>query len=73
MQILEIDRATRTLGEAQGYRGLPIRDQHTEHGNVMVSEWAPSDDEIAAMIEGAPIRLAVYGTQHPPVKLEVAA
>lgn len=71
MQILHIEGATRVLGESQGYRGLPIRDEQSEEGNVMISEWALTDEEIARLKSGGTLLLSVYGTGHPPVKLEI--
>lgn len=73
MQILEIDGCTRVLGESQGYRGLYIRDEQSEDGNVMISEWALTDEEISRLKSGGTLLLSVYGSGHPPVKLEISA
>lgn len=78
MQIAHIEGATRALGEAQGYRGLPIRDelQNCSVGGegtpVMVTEWIPSAEDRYAIFGGANIHLNVVGTAHPPVRVEVA-
>jgi hypothetical protein len=68
--------STRTLGKAQGYIPLPIRDDFLvdEHGNkteVMVTAWEPTPEEIVRIAAGAPIHLIVCGTIHPPVRMEV--
>ena len=71
MDIVEIDNATRVLGEAQGYRGLPIRDIAIGNERFMMSAWAPTQEEIEALRNGALIILSVAGTAHPPVLINV--
>lgn len=77
MQIGRISGATRVLGQAQGYLGLPLRDVLIscsvggEQTPAMETAWLPTPAEIAAIIAGAPIILRVLGTAHPPVMLEV--
>ena len=71
MDIVEIDGATRILGEAQGYRGLPVRDVVIGDAQFMMSAWAPTEDEIEALRNGALIILSVAGTGHPPVLINV--
>lgn len=78
MEIIKIDGATRTLGESQGYIGLPLRDTLVnctvggEGTPAMQSAWRPSADEVAALLRGGVIVLTVLGTSHPPVMLEAA-
>lgn len=77
MQIGRIEGATRLLGKSQNYRGLPVRDQRIvdasngQEAPEMISARLPTDKEIAAIAAGAPIYLAVLGTEHPPVRVEV--
>ena len=77
MEIGRIKGATRVLGKAQGYRGLPVRDERLNCGPgmedvaAMTTCWYPSPDEIARIAVGAPIYLRVLGHAHPPVLLEV--
>lgn len=77
MIIARIANATRVLGKAQGYLGLPIRDElrsTTVDGPqtpVMVTAWEPTPDELDRLNKGAFIQLCVVGTGHPPVMLEV--
>lgn len=77
MEIGRIAGCTRVLGKAQGYYGLPIRDELlndsvTGPGTpAMVTAWLPTPDELAALNAGAPIHLTILGTQHPPVMLGV--
>jgi hypothetical protein len=78
MNIGHIEGCTRTIGEGQGYRGLPLRDivtNCTVGGEVpaMQSLWFPSPEEMAALQAGAGVVLTVLGTVHPPVRVEVAA
>ncbi len=77
MDIARIERATRVLGKSQGFRGLPIRDQSV-NGKIngeaefeMVSAWTPTPEELAKLNQGASVHLHVYGTEHPPVRIEV--
>lgn len=67
--------ATRVIGEEQGYMPLPIRDdlvetlvgEHVEQWPVMISEWKPTPDELADLMAGAPVRISILGTSHPPI------
>lgn len=45
----------------------------TDEGRIpaMVSEWRPTLQELHAITLGAPIRLSILGTAHPPVMLSV--
>jgi hypothetical protein len=77
--IQKIKGATRTLGESQGYLALPIRDDviemkvgdQIELASAMTSEWKPTPEELAAIMAGAPIRVMVVGTVHPPISVTV--
>lgn len=81
MIVNRIEGCTRELGKSQGFTSLPIRDttvliqsrngRDTIETAVMVSSWEPSIDELKKMINGAPILLWVYGTKHPPIRIEV--
>ncbi len=77
MQITKIEGCTRTIGEAQGYYGLPLRDiiiNDTVTGPetpAMESAWLPVPVELAAILSGAPITLRVVGRAHPPVMIYV--
>lgn len=77
MLIAAIEGVTRVIGKAQGYLGLPLRDEVmncavTGEGTpVMVTAWQPTPDELARLNAGASVHLRVLGTQHPPVMLEV--
>jgi hypothetical protein len=77
MLIGRIEGATRLLGKSQGYFGLPVRDQVVldpatgQKTPEMVSAWIPTDKEMAAIADGAPIHLRVLGEHHPPVEIEV--
>jgi hypothetical protein len=77
MIIARIKDATRVLGKAQGYLGLPIRDElrnttvDGEQTPVMVTAWEPTPDELERLKKGAFVQLCILGTGHPPVMLEV--
>ena len=77
MLIARIENCTRVLGKAQGFLGLPIRDdlisERVLGDNVpcMTTAWEPTPDELSALNAGAKVQLRVVGTQHPPVMLEV--
>lgn len=70
MLIGRIRGATRVLGKAQGYLGLPIRDERiTEAVNgsetpCMVTAWLPTPDEIERLVRGAAVHVHVLGSVH---------
>ena len=47
--------------------GLPVVD----HDGVMFSYWRPSPAERLAIFRGSPVRLAVLGSRHAPVAIDV--
>lgn len=49
--------------------GLPVI--RTDWG--FVSQWRPTEAELAAMQGGAPVLLHLLGDAHPPVAIEVGA
>lgn len=72
MIIKMIDGVTRVIGKAQGYLGLPLRDELTNCsvGGVvpsMVTAWEPTPEELAALNAGGAVYLRILGTAHPPV------
>ena len=86
MIIQLIDKHTRVLGAGQGFLALPVRDELRDYHapgllgegtggparvSVMVSEWLPSPEELAALAAGASILLEVWGRGHPPVMIKV--
>lgn len=77
MEIGRVTGCTRVLGKAQGYYGLPIRDDVmndsvTGPGTpVMVTAWFPTLDELVAINAGAPVHLMIVGSAHPPVMMSV--
>lgn len=77
MIIGRIPGATRVLGKSQGYLGLPIRDEVIEEGvngpgtPCMVTAWEPTSEEIARLINGAPVHVRILGAAHPPIFVEV--
>lgn len=68
---------TRIIGKAQGYHGLPLRDDtmiDTTTGltvATMTSCWEPTPTELAALSAGAKIMVTLYGTAHPPIMVSV--
>lgn len=78
MEIGCIQGATRFLGapkdwdKSKGHCGtLPVADVPSAIGNQMISAWLPSSQEIAALAQGAPLYLHIFGTVHPVVGLSV--
>jgi len=77
MNILRIKGATRTLGEAQGYQALPVRDivvndeAAGEECNAMETAWMPSPEEMDRLYRGEPIVVQILGRAHPPIMLRV--
>lgn len=68
---LRIFGATRVLGRSQGYVGLPVLDAELEGTPVMFTAWEPTPEELDLLNNGGHVRLAILGTQHPPVRLFV--
>lgn len=67
-----IEGVTRVIGKAQGYLGLPLRDELANcsvSGVVpsMVTAWEPTPEELAALNNGGAVYLRVLGEVHPPV------
>lgn len=77
MQIGRIKGATRVIGKAQGYMGLPLRDEPincTVNGPAtpsMVTAWHPLPAELDAINKGAPVHVRILGTTHPPIMVTV--
>lgn len=76
MKVGQISNPTRVLGQAQGFVGLPVRDELVSDGagwvsSCMVSEWQPDTRDLALLAKGAPIRIKILGTSHPPILVEV--
>jgi hypothetical protein len=77
MQIGRIRGATRVLGKAQGYLGLPVRDEPI-NCNVdgkdtpsMVTAWLPTPKELEALNAGAAVHVRLLGNAHPPIMVTV--
>lgn len=76
MQIGMIEGHTRICGEAQGFMGLPLRDEllHVDGMgivNEMTSAWIPTPDELAALNAGAAVHVKMWGDSPAPMKVEV--
>lgn len=77
MQIGRIKGATRVIGKAQGYFGLPLRDEvincsvNGPSTAAMRTAWFPTPKQIEAIILGAPVHVIILGTLHPPMMVEV--
>jgi hypothetical protein len=72
MQVGYIVGATRTLGKAQGYLGLPVKDEMLGCGAPqMTTAWLPTPEEIIAIVGGAAIYVRILGSSHPPILVDV--
>lgn len=77
MMIGTINGATRILGKAQGYLGLPVKDELIDcptngpKTHAMTTAWIPSDKEIEAIKQGAAVHVRILGDAHPPMHVEV--
>lgn len=71
MMIARISDTTRTLGQQQGYLGLPIKDDVIDGVPQMTSAWECTPEEAARIAAGARIYVTLLGTQHPPIILQV--
>lgn len=74
-----IENVTRVIGAPQNWQegehgrclGLPVRLEMRDGIAFMVSAWRPSPDELAALIDGATVHLAISAPQHPVVQMGV--
>lgn len=76
MEIGRIAGCTRTVGQSQGYLGLPIRDEIMlcdvgGYVPVMMTAHFPTPAEIAAINAGAPVLVGIQGTVPAPMFLTV--
>src|SRR5690348_196252 len=77
MIIAHIEGATRICGKAQGYLGLPLRDElindtvNGESTPAMVTAWTPTPEELAALNSGASVHVRILGTTPPPMMVLV--
>jgi hypothetical protein len=77
MLIGRIEGATRVVGQAQGYLGLPLRDEMI-HERVngpgtpcMVTAWLPTPEELALLNAGASVHVRILGSIPPPMMVGV--
>lgn len=74
-----IEGVTRICGKAQGYLGLPIRDEvindpvNGAGTPQMVTSWEVFPDELERLKAGAPVILSILGRVPPPLLLQVGA
>lgn len=72
-----------TIGESQGFTGLPIKMGH-ERTEIIVNflpevydaptittVWLPTQQELDLLKLGQPIVMTIFAQQHPPVRIEV--
>jgi hypothetical protein len=77
MIVAMIEGATRIVGKAQGFIGLPLRDQVIDEktlGRVpsMVTAWTPTPAELDAINAGANIHVRLLCMSiHPPIVVSV--
>lgn len=77
MIIAHIEGATRICGKAQGYLGLPLRDElinDTVNGETtpaMVTAWTPTPEELAELNRGASVHVRILGSVPPPMMVLV--
>jgi hypothetical protein len=75
MQIDRVDGCTRVCGKAQGFLGLPLRDETLDVEGVglvnqMVTAWFPTPEELEALNAGAPVHVKIWGNSPPPMMVE---
>lgn len=77
MRVAVIEGHTRIVGEAQGFIGLPLRDEIIDEkvlGRVpsMVTAWMPTPAELEAINAGANIHVRLLCmSMHPPIIVSV--
>lgn len=77
MDNVKIDGETRSVGLAQGFEPLSIRDEILDmgprfgHVPVMMTAWKPTAAELTMLNTGEPLFLTMWGSSWPPVMLTV--
>lgn len=78
MIIAMIEGATRVCGKAQGYLGLPIRDEQIIDNatarvvNCMHTAWEPTPDELARLNAGGKVIISIFGVTPAPMMVNVS-
>ena len=78
MIVAHVEGATRIIGKAQGFIGLPIRDEIVDERTIgphptMVTAWTPTPEELEALMAGANVHVRLFGQHHPPIIVFVGA
>lgn len=77
LESVNFQGVTRTLGEDQGFRPLYVADLMIPMGAddriqpMMATIWEISPVDLPLIAKGHGIQLTMYGTEHPPIKLQV--
>jgi hypothetical protein len=76
MIIAMISGCTRICGKAQGYLGLPVRDEvviDKVNGEIpsMVTAWTPTPEELARLNAGANVHVRILGNSVAPMTVDV--
>lgn len=77
MQVGVIERATRVVGQSQGYLGLAVRDERITCAvngpdtPSMTTAWLPTPAELDALNRGASVHVTILGTAPPPMIVRV--
>jgi hypothetical protein len=77
MQVGRPKGANRLVGKAQGYMGLPIKDDMIDcpvngpNTPRMTTAWIPTPEEIAKLVMGASVHVKMLGRIPPPMLVEV--
>lgn len=77
MTQIRVSGETRYIGDSQGYIGVSIRDETvncTVNGPgtpCMTTNWKPTEEELAKLVAGEPVRLRVLGTKFAPLMIDV--
>lgn len=71
MQPIDFPEANKRFTKPEGWTDEECATLHVQDtGEELVSYWRPDDEERARLAAGAPVRLAVVGRAHPPVRVE---
>lgn len=74
-----IEGMTRVCGKAQGYLGLPLRDEVIDsdvtgpNTPCMVTAWEPTPSELERLNAGAKVHIRIIGTTPAPMMVTVGA
>lgn len=64
-----IPGAVRSVGKSQGYIPISVRYDNQDGYPIVTTAWEPTPEEIAAIVAGGSIFIAIIAEKQPPLQL----